>query len=108
MGERKRFRAPNVKPGELRMYWGKVDRWSSPDVVYHSGDGVHRADQRLLHWALGSDRMRMTFGEEREKLGLNFTYDPSFLQELEARGYDLKTLRFYIRKKEVPTPEGKR
>lgn len=97
------MRKPAVRDGELHVYYGKIDRWSSPDVVYHSGDGVPRADQRLLHWWFGCERQRILFGEEQEKAGFPVAFDPSFIAELEARGYDLTTLRFSIKKKPTPS-----
>jgi hypothetical protein len=91
---------PTVRPGELHIYYGVLDRHSAPDVIYHSGDGCCRSDRALLHHVIGSQRQRFIYGEEARKEGTNFKFDPSLLDELEARGYDLATLRFSIKKKE--------
>ena len=42
-----------------------------------------------------------SLGNKRPRLD-NSGLDPSFLEELTARGYDLTTLRFSIQKKAVP------
>jgi hypothetical protein len=62
--------------------------WSKrqQDVVFHWPDA--KADGRLLYAYLACER--------REFDG---TWGPSLLKELEARGYDLTTLRFSIKKK---------
>lgn len=88
----KRWRAPKAKPGELKAQWGKVD--GCIDLCYANGPGTERADARLLHSALSNERYRPSIeqypGYERYR---------SFLDELDARGYDLTTLRFSIQKK---------
>jgi hypothetical protein len=89
----KRIRVPQAKPGELKVVWGREAAGSTPDVCYVWGPGVDRADSRLLHNVLGCDRMRYTFPE------MNVVYDPSLLDELKARGYDLSTLTLSIQKK---------
>lgn len=89
----KRYRTLKAKPGELRAFYGKVDRWSAPDLCYAWGPGVDRADGRLLHNTLGSDRLTTDFPLGNTKFG------PSFVKELEDRGYDITTLRFSIQKK---------
>lgn len=91
----KRLRVPKAKPGELRACWGKADRWSGPDICYAWGDGVPRADGRLLHNTLSSERMTVDFPNTGHK------WVPSFVQELEERGYDLTTLRFSIQRKPI-------
>lgn len=64
------------------------------------GDGCSKRDGNLLHYMLASKRQRMIYGEEQKlKGGANVTFDPSFIEELEARGYDLTTFKFSIQKK---------
>lgn len=80
-------------PGELVMMWGYADG-EGPDIAYYGGDGVSRTDQRLLHSVLSSPRMVPDIKSPRQ-----FAFDNSLIDELQARGYDLTTLRFSIRKK---------
>lgn len=89
----KRWRIPKAKPGELRACWGKPDRYSGPDICYAWGDGVPSADASLLHLTISTERMTFDFPTTGHK------FDPSFIKELETRGYDLTTLRFSIQKK---------
>ena len=83
----KRFRAPKAKPGELKAQWGKLPH-DTPDMCYAWGEGVNRADARLLSNALGGKNYLPGLGLE-----------PSLIDELEKRGYDLTTLRFSVQKK---------
>jgi hypothetical protein len=89
----KRLHTPKAKPGELRACWGKVDRHSGPDVCYAWGAGIQSPDARLLHSTLSAKRLTFDFPSTNTK------YDLSFIEELEARGYDITTLRFSVRKK---------
>jgi hypothetical protein len=66
------------------------------DVLYEWGEGCKSADGSLLHWVLGCEHPRMSTG------GMPMEWDQSFLKELHARGYDLTTLRFSIRKRQSP------
>lgn len=90
----KRARRIDAKPGQLRMAWGRSDPWDEPSIVYAWGDGVAKADANMLIHAMGGERMRSAFS--------GFAFDPSLVKELEARGYDLTTLKFSIQKKEQP------
>lgn len=87
--KQKRLRVPHAKPGELLARWGKEEpgRGHGADIVYAWGDGCDRSDPRCLAAALG-DRRRYDMGPER-----------SLFELLEARGYDITTLRFSIQKK---------
>jgi hypothetical protein len=64
------------------------------------GEGCGKRDGALLHYLLCSKRMNWRGGKPN--------VEPSFLEELEARGYDLTTLRFSVRKKEAPNVEANR
>lgn len=71
------------KPGEQRAYWSRRER----DVVYDCGGaGACRPTSRLLAYAF--EQVDMGDGK-------------SLRAELEARGYDLTTLRFSIKLKAV-------
>jgi hypothetical protein len=81
-----------ARPNELTALWGRADRYSEPDVCYAWGDGVPRCDSRLIHNILSSERVVLD-------LCGGYTFEPSLLDELEKRGYDLTTLKFSISKK---------
>lgn len=61
------------------------------DILYEWGEGVASGDWHLLHGAFGVRHSTPTPEGPR--------FDPSLLEELQARGYDLTTLRFSIRKR---------
>lgn len=82
----KRLRAPKARVGELVARWGKVE--GEIDLCY---DGPTRPDMHLLHNALTGKRGRPTISG-------GFEWDDSFVEELKARGYDITTLRFSVRK----------
>ena len=89
----KRLRKPKLKDGELRMYWGR-EPYCAPDVMYaYQGDSAMRRDARLLHFYLGCRH------PDPHVTPLFSKMNPSLIEELEARGYDLTTLRFSIMKK---------
>jgi hypothetical protein len=93
----KRLRKPKLKDGELQMYWGRPDPHDSPDVVLAwQGDRRMKADTALLHMIICSKRPKIAFG----KLDWN-VMEPSLIEELQARGYDITTLKFSIIKKPV-------
>lgn len=92
----KRLRPPKVKPGQLRMYWGREDRWSGADVIIaYGGGGATKQDSALLYHYIGSEKMARDWSRE----GGPIKFDPSLIKELEARGYDLTTLKFSIERK---------
>lgn len=89
----KRFRRPKLKDGELRVYWGKLPH-DSPDVIYEwKGDSSMRRDSSLLHYHFGSRRPDPHVQPIFSKMM------PSLIEEFQARGYDITTLKFSIRKK---------
>lgn len=76
--------------GDLTVYWNKSS--GQGDVMFHStGDAV--GARRLLYHAFSIVKM----GSESDA--------KSLLDELEARGYDLSTIRFSINRK--PSVENK-
>jgi hypothetical protein len=84
-------RVPKV-PGELRALWARGgEAGAGGDVCYVWGDGVSGCDSRLLHYWLTVGRFD----------AVTRTIERSFQEELEDRGYDLKTLKFSIRKRET-------
>jgi hypothetical protein len=82
-----------AKKNQLKAQWGKLPH-ESPDLIFSNGEGTSSADRSLLYYMFCSDRQRWDY----EKNGMAF--DPSFVKELENRGYDIKTLKFSIQKKD--------
>ncbi|APX66264.1 hypothetical protein AV944_10985 [Sphingomonas sp. LK11] len=60
------------------------------------GQGADKSDARTVMHAMTERRMAPTFPS------LNYEERPSLVEELEARGYDITTLRFTIQKKVLP------
>lgn len=89
----KRFRRPKLKEGELRMYWGKLPR-DNPDIIFEwKGEASMKRDSRFLYAALASDKPDPHVQPIFSKM------NPSFIKELEMRGYDITTIKFSIMKK---------
>jgi hypothetical protein len=88
MGERtakKRIRTVSAKPGHLVAAWGRGDDRGSPAIHYaYGGEGASKPDARILCNAL--EEVSVFAGK-------------SLAVELEARGYDITTLRFSIQRK---------
>lgn len=89
----KRYRKPKMKDGELRVYWGRLPH-DSPDIVYAwQGDPEMRRNTRLLHNFFSCESPDPFAQPLWSKMY------PSFVKELEQRGYDITTLKFSIMKK---------
>lgn len=93
----KRYRALTARPGELKLGWGREDRYNNPGIMVAWGDGVARANGSYLLNALCYG----TFGPE----GAREEMRPSFIKELEERGFDLSTLKISIQKKKAEPDE---
>lgn len=90
----KRLRAPKLKNGELCMYWGRDQYDRTPDVVLAwQGDSSMKRDTALLHMVICSQHPDPRAHPIFSKM------NPSLIEELVARGYDLTTLKFSIMKK---------
>lgn len=93
----RRYRTPTAKPGEIKIVYGKADRYSRPDLCVAWGDGVDmKPTARLVMNALEGKRMTRAFPS------MDVTYEPSLIEELETRGFDITTLRFTIQRKAKP------
>jgi hypothetical protein len=75
-----------AKPGELCAFYGKLPH-DQPDVIYAWGEGCSKRDSALLFSVFGSKRPDWQ-GQLQDSL----------LDDLKARGYDLSTIKFSIRK----------
>ena len=95
----KRLRKPKLKDGELRVYWGQIPG-DPPDVILAwQGERIMKRDTKMLRSFMCSPRPDPFAKPIFSKM------DPSMIQELEARGYDLTTLKFSIMKKvQEPKP----
>lgn len=78
---RKRYR--RAKDGEFRISWGSLDG-DPPCLVYSRGKGVAGPDGHLLCF----------FFESTDSPS-----GKSLVDELTARGYDISTLEFVVKKK---------
>jgi hypothetical protein len=87
-----------IRKGVLSMRWSKREN----DLLYEWGDGCKKADSSLLHHVIGCERQRFDFDAKKRGDAIPITWDPSFVKELELRGYDLTTLKFSVRKRELP------
>lgn len=90
----KRLRKPKLQDGELKMYWGRESKHDAPDVILAwQGDRLMKRDTNMLHYYMCSKR------PDPIAKPLYSVMQPSMIEELEARGYDLSTLKFSIQKK---------
>lgn len=87
----KRYRAPKVTEGQIKLQKGRVD--GEVDICIFYGEGIPSCDIALVMNAFTSKRMHFDYSKRLPE------FDLSFIEELEARGYDLDTLRFSIEKK---------
>jgi hypothetical protein len=82
-----RPRILKARPGQLKAQWATYERGSAPCISYAwGGDGADKTDGRILSSALE---------------GVAIHGGKSLAEELEARGYDLTTLKFSIEMKKV-------
>lgn len=77
--------------GEIKMQMGKVD--GEVDICIFYGDDVPRCDRALVINTLCHERQHTDLSTRLPK------FEPSSIEELDARGYDLETLRFSIKRK---------
>lgn len=90
----RRYRTPVAKPGEVKIVFGRADRHDDPDIcAVWGGNGADKSDARMVMHAMTERRMSPSFPS------LKYEERPSLIEELEARGYDITTLRFTISRK---------
>jgi hypothetical protein len=93
----KRLRTPKLKDGELQIYWGREPR-GIPELMFAwQGDRAMKRDTHLLHYVMASRHPDPHVSPLFSKMR------PSLFEELDARGYDLTTLKFSIMKKTAAT-----
>lgn len=95
----RRYRTPVAKRGEIKIVWGKADRYDRPDLCVAWGEGIDmKCTARLIMHAITEKTLHAKFP------GPGHEYRPSLVDELEARGFDITTLRISImRKPQSPT-----
>jgi hypothetical protein len=86
----KRYRRPKVIEGQIKMQRGRVDG-DDPDMCIFYGDDTPRCDRALVMNTLCFNTYDTGTRESK----------PSLIDELEARGYDLDTLQFSIKRKVI-------
>jgi hypothetical protein len=92
----KRLRKPKLEDGELRMYWGREPRDVPEIMLAWQGDSGMKRDANLLHYILCTKKPKVRID------GVDWSQmEPSLIEELHSRGYDLTTLKFSIKKKTV-------
>ena len=90
----KRLRVPKLKDGELKIYWGRGSRHDAPDVmIAWQGDSAMKRDSNLLFFHLCHKH------PDPHTKPIFSKMNPSLIEELEKRGYDISTLKFSIMKK---------
>jgi hypothetical protein len=88
-----KLRTPRPHQGQMKVGWGYTAN-EGETLYYCRGPGIPREDGHMFHHALSAKRARVQLGAP-----LGVAYEPSFLEELEARGYDITTLKISIEKK---------
>jgi len=89
----RRYRRPKVSTGQIKLQKGKHE--GDVGMLVYFGDSIPRCDRVLMMNALCSERPN--YKNELQ---------PSLIDELEARGYDIDTLRFSIEKNNQTNKEG--
>jgi len=88
-----------AKPGQLIAYYGKAEKWAAPDICTSFESPAQSGDSKLLLFALtDAPTTYVGAGGQMQKEG-RWPHQ-GLLKELEARGYDLETLKFSIQKKD--------
>lgn len=85
-----------TRENTLWVVWSKKEK----DLLFHHPD--FKANAALLNYYLCSPRLVRDYSGD----GRGFSFDPSLVEELEKRGYDITTLRFSIMKKAPPEEGG--
>ena len=83
-----------AKPGEVLVFYGRLPG-DEPDLIFCWGAGESmKRRSNIVHYSLTSKRPEI----DRETMKIKF--GPSFIEELEAAGFDTKTIQFSIRMKD--------
>ena len=89
------------RAGVLQARWGRANSYDTPSIIYAWGaGGADKSDARILSDAFERPRWERDFDKPNSFSVAMFKEGPSLAAELEARGYDLTTLRFTIERKQ--------
>jgi hypothetical protein len=83
---------------KLVVFWSKREK----DFLFRF---PRSADGHYVNSVFCSDRPRVLYtrAEREDNGGSPVAYDPSFVKELERRGYDTTTLRFSVQRRKAET-----
>jgi hypothetical protein len=86
----KRYGQPKARYGQIKIQWGYTKDDGEDTFMCYGGHTGGRRDVRLVMSVLNEKRYSF----------LDNKFESSLLQELEDRGYDIKTLKFSIEEKD--------
>ena len=87
---RSKYGQPRAKFGQVKIKYG-YSAYDGEDLfMCYGGHLGGKRDSRLMMHAINSKQFNVLEGK----------YEPSLIEELEARGYDTKTLVFSVEKKQ--------
>lgn len=92
MGKRIGTPRPPKKDGAIKFQYGRLD--GDLDFLILYGNDVPRCDRALVMQQFTSIQCRHDHSNNKAR------FDPSFIDELDKRGYDTKTIKFSIERKE--------
>jgi hypothetical protein len=81
------------KDGAIKFQYGRNEGELDFLVLY--GNDVPRCDRALVMQAFTSKVMRQDWNDD-----FAIKFDDSFVEELDKRGYDTSTIRFYVERKQ--------
>lgn len=84
---------PPKKEGSIKFQYGRLDGEYDYLILY--GDNVPKCDRALVLNQFTSKQMSFDWGKNKP------IFNDSFIDELEKRGYDTKTIKFSIDRKLV-------
>ena len=94
---KKQYRRRTTKPETIEIYYGR-DSDGNVDLLFGWGDGGNlKGSAIMLLDAIQRPQYRHSF-----ETFPNLKEEPSLLKELEARGFDIETLRISISRKKPP------
>lgn len=82
---------PPKKDGAIKFQYGRLE--GELDYLVLFGGGVPRCDRALVMRHFTSTQCR------HDHVNNKAVFEPSFIEELDKRGYDTKTIKFSIERK---------
>lgn len=87
---RSKYGQPSAKFGQIKIQYGYSKHEGEDHFMCYGGHENSRRDVRLLMSSINEKRYNRISGK----------YENSLMEELEERGYDLRTLKISVEKKE--------